>query len=234
MEKRIQIGLVGDFNARIINIVAVEKSIIHCRPHLHFNVEPVWLETSAIDQNFLAAHNFDGFWVVPGSPYKNDDGVYRLITWARENDFPLFGSCGGFQYMLVEYARNVLQMAHAGHEETEPANQHLVISRLACSLKASSEEVHVTDKKSWLYSVVRTDKFTGRFNCNYGVNPVFTNILNQYPLEFTAMSAEGEPRAFELKAHRFYVGTLFQPALDSTPEKPNEIVLEFLKKCSRG
>jgi CTP synthase (UTP-ammonia lyase) len=51
---------------------------------------------------------------------------------------------------------------------------------------------------------------------------------------FTAFSASGEPRAFELRAHRFYNGTLFQPALDSTPENPNPLLVSFFNKCALG
>jgi CTP synthase (UTP-ammonia lyase) len=232
MEKRIQIGLVGDFNENIKNLTAVPESIGHCKPRLHFAVEEKWLATETIDDNFLATHTYEGFWLVPGSPYKNDDGVYKLIRWARENNFPLLGSCGGFQYMLVEYARNILNIAEAGHQETEPANRHLIISRLSCSLKGAKEEVLVTDKKSWLYDVLKTERLTGFFNCNYGLNPVYQSVLNQYPLVFTAAAESGEARAFELKAHRFYCATVFQPALDSSAENPNPLVLDFLKKCS--
>lgn len=30
------------------------------------------------------------------------------ITYARTNDVPLLGTCGGFQHVVVEFARNVL------------------------------------------------------------------------------------------------------------------------------
>jgi CTP synthase (UTP-ammonia lyase) len=232
MEKRIQIGLVGDFDKNMYTHVALNDSIGHCKPHLHFTLEEQWIPTETIDENFLASHPFEAFWLTPGSPYKNDEGVYRLIRWARENNFPLFGTCGGFQYMLVEYARNVLKMSQAGHEENEPANEHLIISKLSCSLKGKSEEVVVSDRQSWLYQVLDTERFTAQFNCNFGLNPVYQKILDQYPLTFTAFSPDGEARAFELKAHRFYAATLFQPPLDSTREKPNPLVLDFLRKSS--
>jgi CTP synthase (UTP-ammonia lyase) len=232
MEKRIQIGLVGDFDEKMYTHVALNNSIAHCMPHLHFTLEAKWIPTGTITDNFLADHEFEGFWITPGSPYKNDEGVYHLIRWARENDFPLLGTCGGFQYMLVEYAKNVLKFSQAGHEETEPAKQHLVITRLSCSLQGKTEEILITDRESWLHHVLKRDKITAHYNCNYGLNPVYVKLLNQYPLVFTAFSAEQEPRAFELRAHKFYAGTLFQPPLDSTPEKPNPLVLSFLNKCA--
>jgi len=232
MEKRIQIGLVGDFSEKIHTLVALNKAIEHVKPHLHFQLDAIWIPTNTITESFLAQHTHQGFWVVPGSPYDNDIGVYKLIQWSRENDFPLLGTCGGFQYMLVEYARTVMGFANAGHAETESEEHQLIISKLSCSLKSSTEQIRITDKQSWLYSTLKTDTITGHFNCSYGVNPVYHNILNQYPLTFTAFSPSGEPRAFELKAHRFYSGTLFQPPLDSTPEKPNPLIISFFQKCA--
>lgn len=233
MEKRIQIGLVGDFSEKIYTHVALNNAIEHCKPQLKFTLETTWIPTETITDNFLAQHTFEGFWITPGSPYKNDEGVYKLIQWSRENDFPLFGTCGGFQYILVEYARNVLGFKTAGHEETEPHAEQLVISKLSCSLKGVFEEITITDKQSWLYRVLKTDKITGQFNCSYGVNPTYQNVLNQYPMVFTAFSISGEPRALELKAHRFFNGTLFQPPLDSKPDKPSPLMLSFFNTCAR-
>jgi CTP synthase (UTP-ammonia lyase) len=232
MEKRIKIGLVGDFDKKIVNHLAINESVIHAKPHLHFELETTWVPTETITENFLAQQNFNGFWVVPGSPYKNDEGVYKLIRWARENDFPLFGTCGGFQYMVVEYAKNVLGFRNAGHEESEPQVEQLVISKLACSLKATEEEVMITDKHSWLFQTLQKEKITGRFNCSYGLNPKFQPLIDQYPMVFTAFSAGGEARALELKGHRFYAATLFQPPLESTAENPNPLLISFFKKCS--
>ncbi len=232
MEKRIQIAVVGDFEKNMYTHVALNDSIEHCRPHLHFKLETSWLPTQDVTESFLIQHRYEGFWIAPGSPYKNDHGVYRLIRWCRENNFPLFGMCGGFQYMVVEYAQNVLGFESAGHEESEPEVEKLVITKMACSLKGQTEKVLITDKNSWLYDVLSQDSITGHFNCSYGVNPVYQNVLNQYPFTFTAFSESGEPRALEVKAHRFYCGTLFQPSLDSSKEKPNPLILDFLNKCA--
>jgi CTP synthase (UTP-ammonia lyase) len=231
MQKRIQIGLVGDFDEKMYTHIALRESIDHCRPHLHFALETSWIATEDISETFLATSNFDGFWIIPGSPYVNDDGVYSLIRWCRENDFPLFGTCGGFQYMLIEYARNVLKFAQAGHEESEPGKEHLIITKLNCSLAKRTAEVIITDRESWLFHTLKTDRITGHYNCSYGLNKVYEKILDQYPLRFTALSNE-DPHAFELKSHRFHAATLFQPTLDSTPERPNPLVLSFLNKCA--
>ena len=173
----------------------------------------------------------DGIWIVPGSPYKNDAGVYQVIQMARENDVPIMGSCGGFQYMILEYATNVLKIKDAGHEEIN-SKAVPVISKLSCSLKGQEELVLIPDKRSWLYKVLGMESITGKYYCSYGLNPAFQERLNLSPFVFTAFSPTGEVRAFELMTHRFFKGTLFQPSLDSSLENPNPLITSFLEACS--
>jgi CTP synthase (UTP-ammonia lyase) len=230
--KRICIGLVGDFSEKMLTHVALNNAIEHCRNHLDFRVEASWISTTSLIETIFEENRFQGFWIAPGSPYRDDSAVYQTIRWARENDFPILGSCGGFQYMVVEYARNVLGFLDARHEESDPEASHKVITKLSCSLKGGQENVFITDRHSWLYKVLKTEKFTGYFFCSYGVNPADQSRLNQPPFSFTAFSTKGEARAFELRTHRFFKGTLFQPSLDSTAENPNLLMLDFFRFCA--
>jgi CTP synthase (UTP-ammonia lyase) len=225
----VKVGLIGDFDKNMYTHVALNDAIEHCNLHLDFKILANWISTESITKNFFINNLYQGFWITPGSPYKNDAAVYDAITWARENNFPILGTCGGFQYMVVEYARNVLAFADVGHEESEPTSKQLIVSKMSCSLKGQQEEVFIADKQSWLYKILKTDKFTGKFNCSYGVNPVYQDKINKSRFTFTAFSNSGEARALELKGHRFFNGTLFQPPLDSTHEKPNPLIMSFFK-----
>lgn len=72
--------------------------------------------------------------ISPGSPYVSTAGSIAGIQWARENDVPLLGTCGGFQHVVIEFARNVLGIRDAEHAETSPDASELVVVPLACSL----------------------------------------------------------------------------------------------------
>jgi CTP synthase (UTP-ammonia lyase) len=229
--KRIRLALVGDFSKKIPTLRALQEAIDHCRPFLDFMLEAVWTPTAFLDETTFHENKFHGVLIAPGSPYDNDDAVYNTIRWARENDFPLLGFCGGFQYMVIEYARNVLKIETASHEETDPQGKRLVVSKMSCSLKGLTEEVRITDKESWLFKTLHTETLTGHFFCSYGVNPKFQYQINKPPFVFTALSPQGEARAVELKGHRFFNGTLFQPSLDSAPGHPNPLLLDFLWRC---
>lgn len=228
---KISLCIIGDYDPHMYTHVALNNAIEHCRAHVETEIIHAWFQTDQITETIFTKNKFHAFWIAPGSPYKNDDSVYKIIQWARENNFPIFGTCGGFQYMVVEYARNVLGLHDAGHEENEPGATKLIISKMSCSLKGQQEEIFIKDHDSWLYRVLKTDTIEGKFNCSYGVNTKYQNLINKAPFAFTAFSGEGEARALELKTHRFFNGTLFQPPLDSTPEKPNELILDFLNHC---
>ncbi|MBL0742254.1 glutamine amidotransferase-related protein [Chryseolinea lacunae] len=229
--KRIRVGLVGDFNEKIHTHLALNEAIDHCRPFLDFMLDAHWVNTATLDETIFEENKFHGLIIAPGSPYANDAGVYETIRHARENNFPLLGFCGGFQYMVIEYARNVLKIKDADHGETHPESSKLVVSKMSCSLKGQQEQVLIRDRDSWLYHVLKADTFTGHFYCSYGVNPAFQNKLNKPPFTFTAFSPDGEARAVELKGHRFFNGTLFQPSLASAPGHPNPLLVDFFWRC---
>jgi CTP synthase (UTP-ammonia lyase) len=228
--KRIKIALVGDFDEKMHTHRALNESIEHCKPQLAFHLDTEWVATELSDKIISARPTYSGIWIAPGSPYKNESGVFQVIQHARERNIPVYGSCGGFQYMILEYAKNVLRMDEAGHEESD-SKRYPVISKLRCSLKGEEERVVIPDKQSWLYEVLNTSTITAKYYCSYGINPLFQEILGEFPLVFTGFSPTGEVRAFELKGHRFFKGTLFQPSLSSSPERPNPLIVSFFAAC---
>lgn len=109
----VRIALVGDQNAALPS----HRECGAVRGMLGDDVQTEWVPTDGPRISDLSA--FDGIWVVPGSPYANDDAVYTAVTWARERDVPFLGTCGGLQYAVVEYVGNVLGVADASHAESD-------------------------------------------------------------------------------------------------------------------
>src|SRR5262245_39929330 len=103
-------------------------------------IDAEWLHSTAID----AARDltgYDGIWVLPGSPSENADGVLHAITTARTGDIPFVGTCGGFQHMLLEFARNVARL-DVEHAEAVPDATNALLVPLACSLWDEEERRH--------------------------------------------------------------------------------------------
>lgn len=225
-----KIVLLGDFNPSYPTHIAINSSILHIGKLFAENIQFDWISTDKFDvkRDFRM---YSGLWVTPGSPYQNMQNVILAIEYARKNTIPTFGNCGGFQHMIIEFARNVCGIKNADHEETNPDAENAVISRLACSLLGETEELEIIDPDSLIYQMVKKDKFPGKYFCSFGINGKFKDILTSGGLSFTVKSPDNQIRAVELKSHPFFMGTLFQPALSSSESNPDPLIEGFVRKC---
>ena len=115
----ISIALIGDYDPQVTAHQAIPMALGQVAEYLDRPLAFHWLATDQIDAN-TALQDFDGFWCVPASPYKSEDGALRAIRFAREQQRPFLGTCGGFQHAVLEFSRNVLGWADAEHGETSP------------------------------------------------------------------------------------------------------------------
>jgi CTP synthase (UTP-ammonia lyase) len=97
----LKIAIVGDEN----NAYPSHHEINAVRSMLGEDVDTQWVATDGDRVRDLGG--FDGVWLTPGSPYADDAAAYEAVTWAQERDVPFLGTCGGLQYAVIEYFRNV-------------------------------------------------------------------------------------------------------------------------------
>src|SRR5579864_6679644 len=126
------IALLGEYTPTFPPHPATNAAIEHSRHLLGMDITATWVSTKDIDPKLF--EHYSGIWVAPGSPYKSMEKTLWAIRYARENNIPCFGTCGGFQHIVIEYARNVLGFKDAQHAEYDPYASSLFISQLACSL----------------------------------------------------------------------------------------------------
>lgn len=206
------IALVGDYSPEVIAHRAIPQALELANRALGTNVTWTWVRTRDLHDAPRDLANFSAVWVVPASPYENTAGALAAIRWAREAKRPLLGTCGGFQHMAIEFARDVAGLDGADHAESNPAGGTLVVTRLSCSLVEKSGDVHFIpgSRMQQIYGRSAADE---RYRCNYGLNPAHAAALAGAGMLFTAHDDNGEVRAAELPVamHPFFIGTLFQP-----------------------
>jgi CTP synthase (UTP-ammonia lyase) len=150
------------------------------------------------------------------------------MKYARENGIPCFGTCGGFQHMLLEYARNVLGFQDAQHAEYDPFASNLFISELACSLAGRRMQLQFV-RGSRVAAIYGAESAEEEYYCNFRVHPDKVPLLRGGPLAVSGCDVEGEIRVIELPDHPFFLGTLFVPQMRSTPENPHPLVSAFVQ-----
>jgi CTP synthase (UTP-ammonia lyase) len=214
---------IGDYNPEVIAHQAIPKALALAADR--GDVRPEWLPTEDAETADLGA--YDGFWCVPASPYRSMAGALRAIQFAREADRPYLGTCGGCQHAIIEYARNVLNIANAGHTEVDPSTSEPVISNLSCALIEASEDLRVVPG-SLLHKIYGADSIRETYHCSYGLNPDYLQRLTDGGLCVGVTGPSGEARAFELPSHRFFFATLFQPERSALEGRVHPLIKAFV------
>ncbi|UKS29695.1 hypothetical protein LOZ80_12490 [Paenibacillus sp. HWE-109] len=222
-----KIGIVGDFRPEYPSQIATNDALLHSFRKLGVFIEYEWIPTAAIIKQLdTIKETFQGFWIGPGFP-DSVDGVLSIIQYARENNIPLLGTCAGFQYIIMEYARNKMMLENAGHEERDPHANQVVISKLACSLVGQKGEV-IVKKPSRIYDIYQVENVIEQFRCNYGLSSEYEKQIHEAGLRIVGTDYIGNPRIIELLEHKFFIGTLFVPQLSSTSNSTHCIVDSFI------
>ncbi|MCL7421870.1 MAG: CTP synthase [Methylobacter sp.] len=219
------IALLGEYTPAFPPHAYTNAAIEHSRALLNEDIDATWVSTENINQQLF--EDFSGVWIAPGSPYRNLEKTLWAIRHARENKIPCLGTCGGFQHIVIEYARNVLGFEDAQHAEYDPYASRLFISQLACSLAGRQMQLNFApgSQVAGIYGEISVKE---HYYCNFGINPDCVHELQQGPLRISGSDAEGEIRVIELPGHPFFIGTLFVPQARSTPETPHPLVTAFL------
>lgn len=226
----VRIGIIGDFDPDFAPHAATNAAIAHIAAS-GARVEAYWLSTASL-RSAAELEAFHGLWIAPGSPYKNLLGVLEAIRYAREHSVPLLGTCGGFQHIILEYARNVLGFVDASHAEYDPYASRLFISCLQCSLVGRSLPIRLK-QGSLVAQTYGSLSVTEQYYCNFGVNPEHVPALASGPLRIVGSDPEGEVRVVELAGHPFFVGTLFVPQLRSSVNQPHPLVIGLVRAAER-
>ncbi len=220
------IGIIGDRNPGYKVHVATEEALSHVPGPLPFE----WIPTDQITghaSSRLSRHS--GLLISPGSPYRSMEGALAAIQYAREHEVPLLGTCGGFQHMVVEFARNVLAIRDAEHQETSPQSPRMAVTALSCSLAGQEHRVKFKTG-SRVAALYGEQEAVEPFFCNYGLNPEYRPLLESHGFTASGLGEDAQVRVLELAGHPFFIGTLYVPQARSRPDEPHPLLCAFAAK----
>jgi CTP synthase (UTP-ammonia lyase) len=221
------IALVGDRDPRYLTHRELDAALTL----MPAEVEARWVATDEPDAARL--DRFDALWVVPGTPYRDDRPVFAGIERARTEGVPILGTCGGFQHMVVEFARNAAGIREAAHAETDPGAAVHAVSPLACSLEGQVRQV-TTVPGTRVAELCGPGPFPGFHWCNYGVDPGLLDRLVASGLVVSGTAPDAGVEAIELPGHPFYLATLFQPQVGSSETGKLHPLIDALVEAAAG
>ncbi len=131
----------------------------------------------------------------------------------------------------------MLGIADADTAEHGSDSKNILISPVACAVpnralgapKLSGSNAIRIKPGTLIHTIYQREQIEEEFFCNYEVNPQYETRFEAAGLMLAARGPQGEVRAVELPEHRFFLATLFQPQLSSTPETPHPVILAYLE-----
>lgn len=223
-----KVAVIAEFDPSFAPHQQTNQALADTAAELGISLNTEWLSTE--DPRLADLSEFDALWFAPGSPYKNLNRTLHALQYARQMNVPTLGTCGGFQHMVIEFARNVLGIKDAQHAEYDPYSSRLIVSRLDCSLVGTELAIELKPG-SRIQVAYGTESAVENYYCNFGVDRDYVSRLSEAGLQVVGTDETGECRAMEMSEHRFYVGTLFVPQARSKRANPHPLVNAFIREA---
>jgi CTP synthase (UTP-ammonia lyase) len=221
-----KLALVGDRSPSVRAHGRIPLLIDALRKREGLVLDPYWIPSTEAED----LHDFDGIWVVPGSPYTDPDKVVAAVRTAREREIPFLGTCGGFQHAILELAESLAGIEAPRHAEYG-IEEGAIIVELECSLVGHEGPITYTPG-TLIQRIAGVDRSLERYHCSYGISPEYVATLEQAGVIFGAHDDDGAPRALELAGHPFFLGTLFQPELAGDGTRAHPVIRAFAEATS--
>ncbi|MEE1756552.1 glutamine amidotransferase-related protein [Streptomyces sp. SP18CS02] len=219
-----RIALVGDRRATVRSHARVPLLLDALAERDGLVLDASWVPTGdAVSPG--AVEGFDAVWVLPGGPYRSEDGALAAIRTAREREIPFLGTCCGFRHALMEYARGVCGVswrASGGPVPDAGADGSPAVP-LACA-PVGREGPVLLAPGSLAESVIGTGSPVERFQCSYGPVGRHLETLRAHGLRFTGEDDGGQVRVAELPGHPFFLATMFQPESAGDGTRPHRML----------
>ncbi len=227
-----EIGIVGDFHNSKTQL-AIAESIDHSNKKLGYATKYRWIETTILanDNYEMELKNFNGIWSASGSPFKSMIGSLNAIKYAREKRIPHIGTCGGYQHSIIEYARNVLGFNNANHAEYSNDTTDLFVDKMTCSLIGTRGVVNIREN-TLAKAIYCKEQIEVDYYCSYGLSDNYKDLVLNGEMVASGFDINNSVRMIELLNHPFFIITAFVPQIDSTFDRPNPLITEFVKRAN--
>ena len=236
----ITIHVVGKYVGLEDSYKSLNEALYHGGFAHRLRVKIHWVEAEALeapDGDHLL-DGADGILVPGGFGDRGTRGMMRAAQVARERRIPYFGICYGFQWAVVEFARNVCGLDDADSTEVSPETPTKVIYKLrdllgiddlggtmrlgsyACRLKPGSLS----------HRLYGADVIHERHRHRYEFNPLYEQVLTDAGLDIVGRSLDGKfVEMIELPDHPWHVAVQFHPEFKSKPLKAHPLFAGFVE-----
>ena len=248
----VDIAMVGKYMDLTEAYKSLSESLIHASVHTQTKVNIHYFDSEEIEKNGTDCLSDMSAILVPGGfGNRGVEGKIATVKYARENKVPYLGICLGMQVAVIEYARNMANMADANSTEFDKNTPYPVVG-LITEWQDEDGSVQTRDEDSDLGGTMRLggqecalidgtksreiygkDVITERHRHRYEVNNQLIEKIEAAGLTISGRSIDGTlVEMVEIKDHPWFVACQFHPEFTSSPRDGHPLFEGFIKAAS--
>ena len=238
---RVEVALVGKYVDLHDAYLSVSEAIRHGGFANNARVDIRWIASDTCETRQGAQRALAGVdaVVVPGGfGVRGIEGKVGALRWAREHGVPTLGLCLGLQCMVIEVARDLLDLTAASSTEMEPETPDPVVPTLDSQRRfvTGGGDLGGTMRLGAYPAVLAPDSIVAdvygcteigeRHRHRFEVNNAYRDRLAAVGLRVTGTSPDGhlvELVELDRGLHPYFVATQAHPEFKSRPTRPHPL-----------
>jgi CTP synthase len=244
----VDIAMVGKYVQMRDSYISLNEALTHGGIKSRTRVNVHYIESTDVELRGTAClEGMDAILVPGGFGERGIEGKIQAVRFAREKKIPYLGICLGMQVAIIEYGRNVVNLAGAHSTEFDRASPHPVIamitewqdaamgaqqrteaSDLGGSMRLGAQEIELGEGTA-ARQLYGADIIRERHRHRYEFNNHYLDRFRQAGLCFSGFSKDGLVEIIELADHPWFVATQFHPEFTSTPRAGHPLFTAFVR-----
>jgi CTP synthase len=238
-QDEVTIHFVGKYTEYEDSYKSINEALYHggFKHRLKVRIKYVDAEALELDGGMAALEGSSGILVAPGFGGRGSRGMMAAAEFARTKGIPYFGICYGFQWAVVEFARNVAGLTDADSTEVDEDAPHKVIYKLrdlldvddlGGTMRLGSYACRLTGD-SLAFKLYGDEIIHERHRHRYEFNNAYDKVLTEHGLQIVGRSLDGKfVEIVELPDHPWFVAVQFHPEFKSKPLRPHPLFAGFV------
>lgn len=241
--KNVKVALIGKYLGTDDAYKSILESLALCgvkRPEV---LDSEDLEEMTYEQVSNLLSKYDGLIIPGGFGRRGIEGKIKACKYARENNVPILGICLGMQIMVIEYARNVLDMKDANSVEFNKNTPYPVIDMMEEQKKilklggtmrlgsqravimAGSQLMNIYDGKNEIY-----ERHRHRYEVNYEKFKDMFSFPEEVKETTMVISAKEDfIEGIELPDKKYFIGIQYHPEFKSQVGNPHPLFKKLVE-----
>lgn len=238
-KETIRIGLVGKYVELPDAYKSINESLLQAATYNEHKLDLHFIHSDKLTDNNANEQlaTMDGLIIAPGFGQRAIEGKFAAIKYARENDIPTFGICLGMQCMVIEYARNILNLKEANSTEMDPNTPYKVIdlmeeqkniTNMGGSMRLGAYKCEL-QKNSLVYQAYGQSTVEERHRHRFEFNNEYKKQFEENGMQCTGINPETKlVEVVEIPGLKWFIGVQFHPEYNSTVLAPNPLFMSFI------